>query len=268
MRYLSHFILVMTLLDGQCRQAVIESIGLVTAAVANDSKQETTKPHCVPSTMRIVVDVGHTREAGGALSARGVREYEFNLRLATQVKNDLVSAGFSATYLMRTKGTKRNLEERADRANKIHADLFISIHHDSVQDFYLRRWKYNGQEYLYSDRFKGYSVFVSYANTHLDASRRFAVDLAQELKAHGLAFTIHHAEKIKGENRELIEPDLGIYRFDELVVLRRTKAPAVLLEAGVIVNRAEELTLATTDFQKRVSESVAAAALKFCHARD
>ena len=45
-----------------------------------------------------------------------------------------------------------------------------------------------------------------------------------------------------------------------------TNAPAVLLEAGVIVNRAEELNVATADFRKRVSESVVVAALKFCGA--
>ena len=136
-----------------------------------------------------------------------------------------------------------------------------------MQDSYLRRWKHGGREHLYSDKFKGYSVFVSYANAHVDASRRFAVDLAQELKAHGLTFTTHHAEKIKGESRELIEPDLGVYRFDELVVLKQTNAPAVLLEAGVIVNRAEEQTVATADFRNRVSELVVEAALKFCGAR-
>jgi N-acetylmuramoyl-L-alanine amidase len=267
MRRLSGCALLSVLLSAQCWQAEMVSFHLVHAAVASESAKDTTKAGCDRATMRIVVDVGHTPEAGGALSARGIHEYEFNLRLATQIRNDLMSAGFLASHLMTTKGAQRNLERRADRANKMQAELFISIHHDSVQDSYLRQWKHGGREHLYSDKFKGYSVFVSYANAHVDASRRFAVDLAQELKAHGLTFTTHHAEKIKGESRELIEPDLGVYRFDELVVLKRTNAPAVLLEAGVIVNRAEEVTVATADFRKRVSESVVAAALKLCGAR-
>jgi N-acetylmuramoyl-L-alanine amidase len=80
-------------------------------------------------------------------------------------------------------------------------------------------------------------VFVSYANAHVEESRHFAVDLAAELKTQGLSFTAHHAEKIAGESREMIEPDLGVYRYDDLVVLKRINSPAVLLEAGVIVNR-------------------------------
>jgi N-acetylmuramoyl-L-alanine amidase len=233
-------------------------------AAGEEKKYTSMASGCDPSKMRIVVDVGHTPEAGGALSARGVYEYEFNLRLATQVKNDLVAAGFVSTYLMRMKGTKRNLEQRADRANKMRADLFISIHHDSVQDMYLRPWKYKGHSHLYSDKFKGYSVFVSYANAHVEESRHFAVDLAAELKTHGLSFTAHHAEKIPGENRELIEPDLGVYRYDELVVLKRTNSPAVLLEAGVIVNRDEELAVATPEFRNRVAQAIVAATSKFC----
>ena len=214
--------------------------------------------------MRIVLDVGHTPQAGGALSARGVDEYQFNLALANEINDHLLSGGFAATSVMLTEGAQRNLEQRADRANRMPADLLISIHHDSVQDRYLCPWKYNEREYSYSDRFKGYSVFVSYANGHSEESRRFAVALAQALKGHGLDFTTHHAEKIQGENRELIEPDLGVYRFDELVVLKRTQAPAVLLEAGVIVNRAEELRLATPAFRGLVAQSVVAAAAKFC----
>jgi N-acetylmuramoyl-L-alanine amidase len=181
------------------------------------------------------------------------------------VRNALVAAGFTSTYLMRMKGAKRNLEQRADRANKMGADLFVSIHHDSVQDMYLRTWKYKGHSYQYSDKFKGYSVFVSYDNAHVEESRRFALDLARELKAQGLSFTTHHAERIPGENRQLIDPDLGVYRYDELVVLKRTKAPAVLLEAGVIVNREEELAVATAEFRDRVAQSIVAATFKFCN---
>src|ERR1700722_10358268 len=50
----------------------------------------------------IVVDVGHTETAPGATSARGIAEYDFNLKLAQRVKADLVAAGFQSTYLMVT----------------------------------------------------------------------------------------------------------------------------------------------------------------------
>jgi hypothetical protein len=49
-----------------------------------------------------------------------------------------------------------------------------------------------------------------------------------------------HAHRRSGRRRAPL--DAGVYRYDQLVVLRST--PAVLLEAGSIVNRQEELELA------------------------
>jgi N-acetylmuramoyl-L-alanine amidase len=43
---------------------------------------------------------------------------------------------------------------------------------------------------------------------------------------------LHHAEPVAGESRELIDRALGIYRYDELAVLRTATMPAVLFEAG------------------------------------
>ena len=37
--------------------------------------------------------------------------------------------------------------------------------------------------------------------------------------------------------RILVDAEDGVYRYDQLIVLRQTKMPAVLLEAGSIVNR-------------------------------
>ena len=81
--------------------------------------------NCTPSTFRVVVDVGHTLDVPGAMSARGVPEYAFNLQLAREVKQALVNAGFEQTVLLITATAPwRGLFERAARANAMHADLF------------------------------------------------------------------------------------------------------------------------------------------------
>jgi N-acetylmuramoyl-L-alanine amidase len=49
-----------------------------------------------------VVDVGHTVDVPGAMSARGVPEYAFNLQLARDAKQALVDAGFEQAVLMIT----------------------------------------------------------------------------------------------------------------------------------------------------------------------
>src|SRR5215471_14538731 len=57
---------------------------------------------CDRHAFRAVIDVGHTLAVGGATSARGIYEYEFNLRLAKQITNKLTSAGFDKTILLIT----------------------------------------------------------------------------------------------------------------------------------------------------------------------
>ena len=101
--------------------------------------------NCQPSAFRVVVDVGHTVDVPGALSARGMPEYAFNLQLAQQIKQTLVDAGFDKTVLLITaKAPPVGLFERAIIANRLPADLFISIHHDSVPDNLLQTWQYEG----------------------------------------------------------------------------------------------------------------------------
>jgi len=87
----------------------------------------------------------------------------------------------------------------------------------------------------------------------------FAVTLSSSLVR--MPPTSHHAEKIPGENRELVVPELGVYRFDKLIVLRTTKMPAALLECGVIINPAEEEELKEPERQMKVVRAVRAAVL-------
>ena len=86
---------------------------------------------CARSTFRVLIDVGHTATSPGADSARGVPEYEFNLKLADVIAQSLHEAGFDKTVRLVTGGARLpSLFQRAARANNLHADLFISIHHD------------------------------------------------------------------------------------------------------------------------------------------
>jgi N-acetylmuramoyl-L-alanine amidase len=220
---------------------------------------------CDTANFRIVLDVGHTVEAGGATSARGVPEYVFNLRLAKLAEKYLHEAGFVRINLMVTRGVGRlQLLRRSARANDIGADLFVSIHHDSVQDSYLARWQHDGRIDRFSDRFRGYSIFISNDNARSAESLDFARLLGDALIARDMHFTTHHAEDIAGERHQLVDPERGIYRYDELIVLQNTRAPSVLLEAGVIVNRAEETDLASPTRQRAIAAAIVAATVRFC----
>jgi N-acetylmuramoyl-L-alanine amidase len=223
---------------------------------------------CKRSAFKVVVDVGHTVDKPGADSARGVTEYSYNLRLAGEIQQALLDAGFEKTVKLITAAAPwRGLVERADRANQMHADLFIAIHHDSVPDYLLQKWDFEGHENNYSDRFKGYAIFISNGNADPKGSLAFGHFLGDEMQARGLHFTPHYTLPLmRSRQRQLVDPEAGVYRFDQLIVLEKTLMPAVLLEAGSIINRDEEMDMRSPERRARTSAAVAAAVEDFCGA--
>jgi N-acetylmuramoyl-L-alanine amidase len=228
--------------------------------------QEANAADCQRSSFRTVVDVGHTVAVPGADSARGVPEYDFNLKLADAITRALLDAGFDKTVRLITATPPwRGLVERAERANKMQADLFISVHHDSVPDNLMESWEYEGRQHQFSDRFKGYSIFISNENADRSRSLGFGHALGSALQARGLHYTAHYTLPLMGRHRhELLDGEAGVYRYDQLVVLRDTRMPAVLLEAGSIVNRQEELELASPERRALISAAAAQAIAEFC----
>jgi N-acetylmuramoyl-L-alanine amidase len=234
------------------------------APIADKAKASACDRHA----FRAVVDVGHTLKVGGATSARGIYEYEFNLRLAKEVVQKLTDAGFDRTVLLVTTEPARSaLFTRSSRANAMGADLFLAIHHDSVPDPMLEKWTYDGVEHTYNDRFPGHSIFISNDNPQRGRSLEFASLLGAQLKARGLKYTPHYTEKFMGHRqRILVDAVNGVYRYDQLIVLRTTHMPAVLLEAGSIINRKEELELAKPERVALVADAATDAVETYCEA--
>jgi N-acetylmuramoyl-L-alanine amidase len=203
------------------------------------------------------------------MSARGVPEYDFNLRLAKEIKRNLVDAGFARAVLLITAGRARqSLFTRVMRANRGAGDLFLSIHHDSVPAKFFQSWEYAGKQRNFSDRFKGHSIFISHDNAARKASLLFGRVLGAQLKARDLHYTPHYTEPFMGSRqRELADAEAGVYWYDQLIVLRMTRMPAVLLEAGSIVNREEELLMASPERQALIAAAVTDAVDAFCAAR-
>jgi N-acetylmuramoyl-L-alanine amidase len=224
---------------------------------------------CVPAKFRIVLDVGHTAKSEGATSARNVPEFAFNLHLAQRIEEKLKAAGFAATKLLVTEGNARSsLVRRVAAANDLPADLFLSIHHDSVPNKLLEDWDFEGRKSHFSDRFSGYSVWVSRNNPDFKTSLSFAELLAKDIKAQGLDYAHQYTQPIMGHYQHpILNKDTGVYSYDELIVLRKTRMPAVLLEAGSIINRDEELKMGSPERRDIISSGVAAAVKEFCGSR-
>jgi N-acetylmuramoyl-L-alanine amidase len=205
----------------------------------------------------IALDIGHLPKAAGAMAADGRMEYEFNRRMVELIAADLQQDNRIRVVIVNREAKPISLSGRAAAARAAGADLLLSIHHDSVNDRYLEvQRQANGRVLYHCDRFRGYSVFYSGKNREASDSLEFARALGLAMRRQGLTPTLHHAEPIKGENRELVNPDLGIYRFDDLIVLKSAAMPAVLLECGVIVNRAEEAELLTEQRQQKVVAAI------------
>jgi N-acetylmuramoyl-L-alanine amidase len=232
--------------------------------LASDEKPVAFK--CDPTTFRIIVDVGHTAESDGAMSARNVPEFQFNLSLAKRVVDELKSNGFPETKLLVTTGKARpSLVKRVAAADALKGNFLLSIHHDSVPDKFMEKWDFEGKPSHFSDRFSGYSVFVSRSNMDFKTSLTFAKLLGRQMKAQGLQYATQYTQAFMGRYQfELLDKDVGVYAHDQLIVLMYPQMPAALLEAGSIINRDEELRMASAERRAMTAKAVTSAMKQFC----
>ena len=164
----------------------------------------------------IVIDAGHGDEDPGS-SISNVDEKDLNLQIALKLKSALEEEGYEV-MMTRSDDTYLTLTERAEFANEVEADLFISIHQNS----YIDDSTVSGIEVYYNESTK----------TELDEV------LAQFIQT------------------ELVETtgarDRGIRAYDELVVTRKTEMPACLVELGYMTNKSELSLLQSDAYQYKL----------------
>src|SRR5262245_66101628 len=204
----------------------------------------------------IAIDVGHYFEKPGVISARGVTEFEYNLRLSRELAAALRKEGHKV-LLIGDDGLADNLGRRSPRAAGM--DLFISVHHDSVQPRFLAEWEFEGGLLLYSDHFSGFSLFVSRLHAHTEVSLKCASAIGLRLRQSGFIASRYHADPIVGENRPFADEENGVHYFDNLAVLKTAGVPALLFEAGVLVNRAEELRMRDPAVREKIVKAIVGA---------
>ena len=210
----------------------------------------------------LAIDIGHSSRDPGAISAHGVPEYLFNKRLANRLLDTAHHDGFKKTFIINNDGSRvLTLTQRSLLARRKHADLLLSIHHDSARAKLLNSWQYKGVSLRYADQFSGYSIFYSERNRDAEESRDFARILGSELRLRGLTPTLHHDGV---GQRHLVDRELGVYRYDPLILLRTARMPAVLFEAGVILNRRDEADLSSSEHQDQEIGAILDSVSRFC----
>ena len=228
-----------------------------------------TLPAAADDAPLLVLDPGHMPEAPGALSVRGIYEVDYNDRFAEELAPLLRAAGWRVV-LTRERGQTMTLAERAALANSLRADLFLSIHHDSTRDIFVTPSEYEGRRAQRTNgdaRFRGYSLYVSERSAQLGASYTFALLLAQRIRALGRAPALYHADVLYGSGRPLYDEQHGIYRYDNLAVLRRAEVPAVLLEIGVLPDEADEAWVSTPENRRAMQRAIVNAAQEYQKSR-
>ncbi len=193
----------------------------------------------------VALDVGHYAAEPGVISASGIPEFEFNLALALEVKAELEKHQVKVR-LIGERGDYAVLHHRTRDARG--ADLFVSIHHDSVQERLLPQ----------ADLFAaGFSLFISRHNPQPRRSQACASAIGAKLRGAGFTPSRYHADPVLGESRPFADEANGVHYYDNLAVARTATMASVLVEGGVLVNREEEKRMRDPEVRRRIALAVA-----------
>lgn len=165
---------------------------------------------------KVVIDAGHGGRQPGAIGPSGLMEKEVNLEVVLKLRKLLANAKVE-TVLTRCEDKTVGLYERAQLANAVRADIFVSVHANAS----ARRGSRSGTETYYRNPF----------------SRRLAEVMQEEMV------------------KVLKRKDGGV-RNANFVVVRETVMPAVLVELAYLDNQEEEALLATPEFRQKAAEAI------------
>ena len=172
----------------------------------------------------IVIDAGHGGKDPGAISLNGFHEKEISLSMAIQLQQKLIEQGYNV-IMTRTDDTFVELYSRARLANEMNADLFISMHANSNINSSIL-----GLEVLYCPA----------TSSELKLEDQFP--FADRIYA-----------SILNSTRT---PGRGVFKRPELVVLRETIMPAVIIEIGYLSNLQEESMVRDPGYQALVVQGI------------
>lgn len=215
----------------------------------------------------VVIDPGHGGHDAGAVGLRmGIQEKNLNLSVAKQL-GDMIRTKYPDVKVVLTRDTDvfLPLQQRADIANKNHADLFISIHTNAAEnrkacgaetfilgtdrmednlDVAMREnsvMKLEEDQTVYQgfdpNSVESYILFELMQNQYMDNSLLFA-----ELVQDQFVGTLQRANR-------------GV-RQAAFWVLLQSACPSVLIEMGFLSNAEEEKWLASDAGKKGIVNSI------------
>lgn len=234
------------------------------AQTAQAKPEDRTKPVKNPANAKKVVmlDPGHGGVDPGAIGASGIYEKAITLAAARQLKNRLEETGRYKVFLTREKDVSVGLTERRDLAHDAGADIFVSLHADSIANRTVRGLSV----YTLSEKASDAEA-AALADQENEADRIIGVDLSRETQEvrHILVDlaqreSMNLATRVAGRLIDQLKREAMVlrngHRFARFAVLKSPDIPSLLIEMGYLSNKEEEVALKTESYRAKLMAAV------------
>jgi N-acetylmuramoyl-L-alanine amidase len=213
----------------------------------------------------VVIDPGHGGVDPGAIGRSGTHEKDVTLAMAREVRRQLEQTGKFRVQLTRDEDIFIQLRERIAIARRQQADMFISIHADSMGNG--NPTTRGASIYTLSENASDSEAAALAARENradiiagMDLTREnrdvtsILIDLAQrETMNHSVVLA---RQLVKEMGREVQLLPQNPHRFAGFAVLRSPDVPSVLIELGYLSNRDDEELLTRPQHRTKVAGGI------------
>lgn len=220
------------------------------------------KPKRLGAKKVVVIDPGHGGVDPGAISVGKLREKDLTLAMAKDLKRSMDKIGRYKVVLTRSTDTFIRLRDRVEFARRAHADLFLSLHADSIRNRKVR----GATVYTLSERASDREAAELAENENKadiiagvdlsgesDDVTNILIDLAQrETMNYSAQFAQHLVPELSKRVRMRTKP----HRFAGFVVLKAPDVPSVLVEMGYLSNRNDERLIASREGRSKLIKAI------------
>ncbi len=251
----------------------IQSTGSTLAAPRGDRIGEPDAAETTRRPFTIVIDPGHGGIDSGAEGVSGTQEKTITLAFALELRKALEDTGLYRVEMTRDKDIFLRLDERVRVARQNNADLFISVHADSIR---LKGIK-GATVYTVSDQASDAESAATALRENLSdeiAGIQVAEDkgdvadiLVDLIRRETHRFSMSFARTLVGELSNTVNLINNPHRFAGFRVLKAPDVPSVLLELGYLSNAEDEEKLRDPVWRAEAIASVTSAVSVFAKAR-
>ena len=216
----------------------------------------------IPGKRIIAVDAGHGGVDPGTIGYSKTYEKHVTLAMARELKKQLEATGRYKVVLTRDRDIFLRLRDRVKVARQAGADLFISVHADSIQNRKTRGLSVYTLSEKASDKEAAKLAAKEnkadvIAGIDLTAESpdvtNILLDLAQRETMNQSA---RFAKELVGELRREVHLLPNTHRFAGFAVLKAPDMPSVLVEAGFLSNRQDERNLTTPQYRQKLAQAI------------